>query len=108
MLAGRVCCISPVLLAKESDGGDGLRLVTRAALGCTGTLVDTFSNLSSVLEGRDGGAGDRSGVVICANGEAKTQLKRAVPKGCEVWTRAQFVAAVVQQSFVHQKAHLLT
>ena len=97
-------------MGKESDGGKGLQLVTRATLGRTGTLVDTFTDLTRALEtgsGEDDG-GVASGVVVCANEETKAALKRTVPKGCEVWTRAQFVACVVQQSFAHQKPHLIT
>lgn len=95
LLEGRRCLILESLTAAEADGGRGLRLVVTAALGETGELVV------------DAAAGEGA-VVLCADKADKRAVRRSAPAGATVWTRSQFVKAIVQQSFAQQKAYMQT
>ena len=103
--AGRICFLTPELLASEADGGAGLRLVVGAALGATGILVSTEQALRSDLAKA---VEDMQAVVVCGAQEKARALARSLPERCEVWRRAQLVQAIVQQTFVHQKPLCVT
>lgn len=99
--------MSDSLIKSEADDGDGLKLVLRAALGSDGELLEGNGALAECMSSRNPDD-DKRVVVLVEAGADKPSLRRAVPKGVQVWTRPQLVQAVVQQTFSHQHAFLQT
>ena len=104
---GYRCCVSDSLVKSEADDGEGLKHVLRAALGPEGQLLEGYSALAEYLSSR-APEDDTRCVMLVEAGADKRSLRRALPKGVQVWTRPQFVQAVVQQTFVHQNPFLQT
>lgn len=102
-----MCCVGDSLIKAEADNGEGLKLVVRAALGSDGQLLEGTDALTAHLSARNSDDGKRV-VVLVEAGADKRALRYAMPKGVQVWTRPQFVQAVVQQTFSHQHPFLQT
>jgi hypothetical protein len=99
--------VSDGLIKAEADDGEGLKLVVKAALGTDGELLVGSDALEARLSERSPEDSKRVMVLVEA-GANKQSLRNSMPKGVQVWTRPQFVQAVVQQSFSHQHAFVQT
>lgn len=96
---GHLCCISEELLESEKDGGAGLQLVVKAALGSEGMLVESEREMCLVMADTAEGE-EMPPVVLVKDGEKCDN--RFPDGGVEVWTRAQFVQAVSRAGFEGQ------
>jgi hypothetical protein len=104
----RADCIvytTPAMLHAEEDGGKRIQLIMQAALGERGAFVALEDLLSSDSEADN--SKSRHRIVIVEDGATKRRCK-SLPPNCEVWLRKQFRKAIIQQSFSHQKAFMVT
>lgn len=95
------------MIKAESDDGDGLKLVIKAALGIDGQFLEGSDALTGYISAQSSDDSKRVLLLVEA-GADKRSLRRVLPKGVQVWTRPQFVQAIVQQTFSHQHAFLQT